>query len=153
MLTKKRQANPKVRPVGKATGVKKQIRKQNRQTTKTIKSKEAYDLVMQEINILMKKGEDNLSEKQLARLRNLAVAAEQYEDSSDPLPLPESLPEIIRMRIIQLRINQAFAAELLGVSDAKFSLILSGKQKPDIHFLKAVHSKLQVDANSILQAI
>lgn len=155
MLTKKRQANPRVRPGGKATGVKKQSRKQQSRKTKKplIKSNEAYELVMKEIDSLMKKGEKNLSEKELLRLRKLSVAAEEYEDTNDPLPLPDSLPELIRMRMFQMQLNQGFAAELLGVSDTKFSLIMNGKQRPDVNFLKAVHSKLQVDANKILQAI
>lgn len=120
---------------------------------KEIKSKEAYDLAMQEIDILLRSGEANLNEKELKRLRILAEAAEKYEDTHDPLPLPESLPEIIRMRMFQMQLNQSFAAKLLGVSDAKFSLIISGKQKPDIYFIKAIHNKLKVDANRILQAL
>jgi len=155
MLTKKRQANPRVRPAGKATGVKKQTSKQQSRKTKKnlIKSNEAYELVMKEVDTLMKKGEKNLSDKELVRLRNLSVAAEQYEDINDPLPLPDSLPDLIRMRMFQMQLNQGFAAELLGVSDTKFSLIMNGRQRPDVNFLKAVHSKLQVDANKILQAI
>ena len=44
-------------------------------------------------------------------------------------------------------------ARLLGVSEAKFSLIMKGKQKPDVYFIKAVHEKLEVDANTLLKAI
>ncbi len=152
MLTKKRRANPQVRPAGKATGVKKPSNN-SRINKNTIKTAEAYELVMKEIDILMKKGEDNLSSKELVRLRSLATAAEQYEDTTDPLPLPDSLPEMVRLRIHQMKLTQGFAAKLLGVSDAKFSLIMSGKQKPDVYFLKAVHFKLQVDANRIFNAI
>lgn len=118
-----------------------------------IKSKEAYELVMEEIDKLMKRGEKNLNQKELVRLRTLAEAAEMFEDTTDPLPLPESLPEMIRMRMFQMQLNQSFAAKLLGVSDAKLSLIMSGKQKPDIYFLKALHDKLRVDANLIFRAL
>ena len=30
---------------------------------------------------------------------------------------------------------------------------MNGKQKPDIYFIKAVHEKLEVDANVLLNAI
>ena len=60
---------------------------------------------------------------------------------------------MIRMRMYQMRLTQGFAARLLGVSNAKFSLIMNGKQKPDIYFIKAIHVKLKVDANRILQAL
>jgi HTH-type transcriptional regulator/antitoxin HigA len=118
-----------------------------------IKTKEAYNAVMLEIDKLMKRGEANLSQAELKRLRIMAEAAEMYEDVHDPLPLPDSLPEMIRMRMFQMQLNQAFTAKLLGVSDAKFSLILSGRQRPDIIFIKALHEKLKVDANLILQAL
>ncbi len=85
---------------------------------------------MSEIDDLMKRGEVNLNQRELERLRSLAEAAERYEDTHDPLPLPESLPEMIRMRMFQMQLNQSFAAKLLGVSDAKFSMIMSGKQNP-----------------------
>ena len=118
-----------------------------------IENKKAYELTMKEINTLMKKGEKNLRPAELKTLRTLAEAAEAYEDKFQPLPAPKSLPDIIRYKLLQLHINQGFAARLLGVSDAKFSLIMNGKQKPDIYFIKAVHDKLEVDANVLLKAI
>ena len=106
-----------------------------------IKNDEVYEVVMKEIDGLMKKGKKNLSQPELTRLRILAEAAEAYEDDTNPLPLPSSLPDLIKMKMFQLRLNQHFTAQLLGVSEAKFSLILNGKQKPDVEFLKALHSK------------
>jgi HTH-type transcriptional regulator / antitoxin HigA len=118
-----------------------------------IKSREVYDVAMKEIDVLIKKGEDKLSSTELNRLRVLSEAAEIYEDTTDPLPLPDSLGDIIKMKMFQLHLNQQFTAQLLGVSEAKLSLIMNGKQKPDIYFLKAIHDKLKVDANLILQSV
>jgi HTH-type transcriptional regulator/antitoxin HigA len=118
-----------------------------------IKNKEVYDVVMQEIHTLMKKGEKNLSNNELLRLRSLAEAAEAFEDATDPLPSPASFGDIIKMKIYQLHLNQQFAARLLGVSEAKLSLIMNGKQKPDVIFLKAVYEKLKVDAHLILETV
>jgi HTH-type transcriptional regulator / antitoxin HigA len=118
-----------------------------------IRSKEAYEITMKEVDTLMKKGEANMDQKELDRLGVLAEAAEAYEDKHDPLPLAETLPEMIRIRIYQMQLTQSFAARLLGVSDAKFSLIMNGKQKPDIYFIKAIHEKLKMDANVILKAL
>jgi HTH-type transcriptional regulator / antitoxin HigA len=118
-----------------------------------IQSKAAYELTMKEIDVLMKKGEANLSAMEIKKLKALATAAEAYEDTFQPVPVPESLPDIVRYKLLQLHINQGYAAQLLGVSHAKFSLIMNGKQKPDIYFIKAVHDKLEVDANVLLKAI
>jgi HTH-type transcriptional regulator / antitoxin HigA len=120
---------------------------------KKIKSRDAYLLTMKTIDDLMRKGEKNLRPSELKTLRTLATSAEDYEDKFDPLPVPASLRDMVRAKLFQLHINQSFAAQLLGVSNAKFSLIMNGKQKPDIYFIKAVHDKLQVDANLLLKAI
>lgn len=53
--------------------------------------------------------------------------------------------------MFELKLKQKDLAEKLNVSNAKLSLIMNGKQKPDIAFLKAVHTQLQVDANFILE--
>ena len=124
-----------------------------RSVRKRIHNKEVYELTMKEIETLMKKGEENLSPKELERLRILAEAAEDYEDTHEPLPVPSSLPDMIRLKMFQLKLNQHYTAKLLGVSEAKLSLIMSGKQKPDIYFLKALHEKLNLDANQILEAV
>jgi HTH-type transcriptional regulator/antitoxin HigA len=134
-------------------GTKKRVVKKTRTVSKRILSKEVYELTMKEIDALMKKGEENLSQKEMERLRILAEAAENYEDTHEPLPVPSSLPDMIRMKMFQLRLKQHYTAKLLGVSEAKLSLIMSGKQKPDIYFVKALHEKLNLDANQILQAV
>ena len=156
-MQKKKRLTKTKKPHVEATGARitSQSKKQSltKSKKKLIKSKEAYVITMKEIDTLMKRGESNLNLKELIRLRSLAEAAEVFEDTHDPLPLPESLPDMIRMRMFQMQLNQSFAAKLLGISDAKFSLIMSGKQKPDILFLKAIHQKLKVDANLILQSL
>jgi antitoxin component HigA of HigAB toxin-antitoxin module len=108
---------------------------------------------MKEIDTLMKRGEENLDPKEMERLRILAEAAEDYEDTNEPLPVPSSLPDMIRLKMFQLKLKQHYTAKLLGVSEAKLSLIMSGKQKPDIYFVKALHEKLNLDANQILKAV
>lgn len=118
-----------------------------------IKNEAAYEVIMKEIDLLAKKGEDRLTAAELGRLRVLSEAAEDFEDTHHPLPVPSSLPDMIRFKMLQLKLNQQFTAQLLGVSEAKFSLILNGKQKPDIYFIKAIHSKLNLDGNQILEAI
>jgi HTH-type transcriptional regulator/antitoxin HigA len=150
MLQKKR--NVKTIRSSRASRHGKPRRSEKKIKTK-IQNKEVYELTMTEIDALMKKGEDNLSQKDLDRLRVLAEAAENYEDTHEPLPVPSSLPDMIRMKMFQLRLTQHYTARLLGVSEAKLSLIMSGKQKPDIYFLKALHEKLNLDANQILRAV
>jgi|GEM_PF-5526922 len=61
-----------------------------------IQSKHVYNVTMQEIDLLMEKGEANLTKAELKRLQTLAEAAETYEDTYNPLPVPASLPDIVK---------------------------------------------------------
>ena len=44
-------------------------------------------------------------------------------------------------------------AALFEMSSSKISKILNDKREPDIQFLKAVHEKLGIDGNMILELI
>jgi HTH-type transcriptional regulator / antitoxin HigA len=153
MIQKTRRVAARRKKRAKSQSEKGKPMKKMKTARKRIQSKEVYELTMKEIDVLAKKGEENLTSKELERLRILAEAAENYEDIHDPLPVPSSLPDMIRMKMFQLRLKQHYTAKLLGVSEAKLSLIMSGKQKPDIYFIKALHEKLNLDANQILQAV
>jgi antitoxin component HigA of HigAB toxin-antitoxin module len=120
---------------------------------KKLLSPEAYELTMQQIDQLMKIGEDKLTSAQAKRLRALAKMAEHYEDINYPIPVPSCFQDIVKLKLFEMGINQTYAATLLGISNAKFSLIMNGKQRPDIYFLKAIHDKLKVDANLILDVM
>jgi transcriptional regulator with XRE-family HTH domain len=52
-----------------------------------------------------------------------------------------------------MKINQTTLAQLLNTTGSKISKILSGKQEPDVYFLKAIHEKLGIDGNLLLEVI
>jgi HTH-type transcriptional regulator/antitoxin HigA len=110
-----------------------------------------YNDVMAKIDSLMTKGSDNVSKKELTEIRLLAQAAQAYEQNKYVIDAPETLTGMIEMRMFELKLNQSELAKKLKVSGAKLSLIMNGKQKPDIEFLKAVHSELGIDAEFILE--
>jgi len=123
-------------------------------STIKIADEQAYNTAMERINTLMKKGEDNLSPKEEAELSSLALAAEEYEEEHiyKPSP-PKTLEGLIELYMYKKRLKQGQIAQKLGISQAKLSLILSGKQKPDVKFLKAVHKNLDIDANQLLEVV
>ncbi|MFN8346613.1 MAG: helix-turn-helix domain-containing protein [Spirosomataceae bacterium] len=112
-----------------------------------------YERIMEEILHLMNQGEGNLNKEEKEKLRNLALAAQVYEQNLYTIPAPTTLEGMIELRMYEMKLKQKDLAKTLGVSDAKLSLILSGKQKPDIPFIKAVHTKLNVSADFILQHV
>ncbi|MEO6284751.1 MAG: helix-turn-helix transcriptional regulator [Dyadobacter sp.] len=52
-----------------------------------------------------------------------------------------------------MNITQGKLAEMFGMGAAKVSQILNGKREPDVHFLKAIHQKLGIDGNFILDRV
>jgi HTH-type transcriptional regulator/antitoxin HigA len=118
-----------------------------------IESKAQYNNVMKNIDAVMRKGEKNLSAKELLKLRAMAEAAEEYEDFYLPLKEPSNLSEMIELRMFQMKLNQTRAAQVLGIANSKLSQILKGRRKPDITFLKAANKKLKIDAKFLLDKI
>jgi HTH-type transcriptional regulator/antitoxin HigA len=99
----------------------------------------------------MAKGSGSVSKEELADVRTLALSAQSYEQEKYVIEAPTTLTGMIEMRMFELRLKQKDLAKKLNVSNAKLSLIMNGKQRPDFDFLKAVHSELQVDAEFILE--
>jgi len=106
---------------------------------------------MEKIDTLMAKGSNNVSKKELAEIRSLAEIAQSYEQTKYIIDAPSTLIGMIEMRMFEMKLKQKELAKKLKVSDAKLSLIMNGKQKPDIEFLKTVHSELNIDAEFILE--
>ena len=113
----------------------------------------SYNNVMSEIDILMAKGSENVSREELANIHQLALAAQKYEQEKYVIEAPATLAGMIEMRMYEMRLKQKDLAKRLKVSDAKLSLIMNGKQKPDVDFLKAVYTELKIDAAFILEHI
>lgn len=109
-----------------------------------------HAIVMSKIEGLMAKGSENVSKEELAEIRRLALLAQDYEQKKYVIAAPKTLNGMIEMRMYEMRLKQKDLAKKLNISDAKLSLIMNGKQKPDVDFLKAVHTKLNVDADFIL---
>lgn len=122
-------------------------------TVKKIVNEANYKSVMARIDLLMSKGSNNVSRAELAEIRRLALIAQQYEQSKFTIAPPTTLTGIIEMKMYEMRLKQKDLARKLKVSDTKLSLIMNGKQKPDVDFLKAVHKQLHVNGDFLLNAL
>ncbi|MBD0332459.1 MAG: helix-turn-helix domain-containing protein [Chitinophagaceae bacterium] len=118
-----------------------------------IQSKVEYEKIMEEILALMNKGEEELTKKESEKLRSMALAAQEYEQKYYPVEMPKTLIGMIELKMYEKKLNQLQLAEKLGLSAAKLSLILNGKQKPDVEFLKGIREVLNIDADFILDHV
>lgn len=66
------------------------------------------------------------------------------------VPVPQTIEGIVSLRMYEMKVNQAQMAKILGVTEAKLSRILNGKMNVDVAFLKALHEKLDINAEFLL---
>ena len=83
----------------------------------------------------------------------MAAAIQDYEKSHYPFPMPKTLVEMVELKIFEKKINKVTLAKTLGIGTPKLSQILNGKRPPDVSFLKAIHEKLGIDGNFILETV
>lgn len=119
-------------------------RKQNIESTKE------YNATMKRIDALMRLGED-MSAKDAAELRTLALQAQSYEKTLYDLPAPKTFQGILELEMYKRKLKQKDLAKLLNVGEAKLSQILSSKRDPDVAILKAANEKLGIDGNILLR--
>lgn len=59
----------------------------------TIKSEKEYEDALEEVNDLMKKGDDHISDEEADRVETLALAIQAYQDIHYPFPIPEMVEQ------------------------------------------------------------
>ncbi len=112
-----------------------------------ISSETDYETGMAEMCRLMAIGSKNVSKTDLAIIRRWGLKAQAYEQSKYVIAPPKTIAGIIELKMYDMKLKQSQLAKILHVSEAKLSLIMSGKQKPDLDFLKSVHTIMNIDAN------
>ncbi len=124
-----------------------------------IRNETQYYQVMNLIESFIQKatqggGFHSLSKVDADELNRLSVLAEQFEDNSlKIMPLPITINTIVQSKIKEMNITQAKLAEMLGLGTSKLSQILNGKREPDVPFLKAVHKKLGISGDFLLESV
>ena len=122
-----------------------------------IRSEKEYKAVMKTIESLLAKatglgGFHLLPKEESGMLAKLSNLVEAYEDNVLQLmPIkPKTLQEAVEFKMAEQKLTQTGLAKKLGIGAPKLSQILTGKREPDIIFLKAVHKKLNIDAEFLL---
>ncbi len=120
---------------------------------KVIQTEIDYNNSLEQVYSLMKKGEKNLTEIELQTITETANAIKQFEAVHYPFPTPQTIGEIVAYKMAEKKLNRAKLATLFGMGTAKISQILNGKRQPDVPFLKALHEKLGIDGNFLLERL
>ena len=120
---------------------------------KKIETEKQYNKLLAEVDSLMSKGEENLTEKEFKDLEQKAAMIQQYESIAYPFPKPKTIPEMVELKMFEKRMSQTDLANITGIGLPKLNQILKGKRKPDIPFIKAIYEKLDIDSDFILRAV
>lgn len=115
-----------------------------------INTKKDYQRYLQEVDELMKKGEELLTPTELNRISVLSSALEEYEDAFYPIAQPKTLPEMVELRLFEKKMSQTDFAKVSGISLSKVNQIIKGNRKVDIPFAKAVYQVLDIPADFVL---
>ena len=91
--------------------------------------------------------EDSLLSKELIEVSDII---EQYEEIHFPMGLP-TLQEMIELRMFEMGLKRKDLAALLNTSASRISDYLNGKREITLKVAKALHQKLNIDSDIILQ--
>lgn len=118
-----------------------------------INSESTYNKALNEVYKLMQKGEENLTLKDSNKISSIAKSIQDYEKVHYPFPFPKTINEMVELKMFEKKWSKNKLAEILGIGASKLSQILNNKREPDVTFLKAIHEKLGVDGNFILEKV
>jgi HTH-type transcriptional regulator/antitoxin HigA len=112
-------------------------------------TKDMYESTMQTIDILMHKGEANLTPLELDELGRLAAMAEAWENENNLL-MPHTLQGMIAIKMCEKQINQKELAFMLDISATQLSEIMHSKRHINIEIAKKLHEILGISGDFIL---
>lgn len=91
--------------------------------------------------------QDDPNLKELAALSDII---ENYETEYYPIGTP-SLKDVIELRMFERKLKQKDLADLLETSASRISEYMNGKRDITIEIARALHKKLNIDSDIILQ--
>lgn len=122
----------------------KQSKSENMKFTEYKKNLDRLEVLLKELTY---KGQ--LSKKMQSELDTISDQIADFEEQQFPFQ-PDSLKEMIELRMYQRKLKQKDLAEILGTTPSRISEILNGKRSLTMELAKSLHRKLNIDANLIL---
>lgn len=92
-----------------------------------------------------------LSESELNDLENFTQIVKKYEDIHFVIETPQTLQDLISLKMYEKKLKQKEMAKILQTTDTKFSEIMRKKRKPSLSFLKSLNKEFEIDGNLLLK--
>lgn len=116
-----------------------------------IRTEKEYKAIVDRMEELLQ-NPDNIENRETrgyVELNLLSDLVAEYEERYYPIKKP-SLAEVVRLRMVEMGLNQKRLSELLGVSTSRVSEYLNGKSEPTLKVAREISLKMGIDASIIL---
>ena len=116
-----------------------------------IKTEKQYHAACARIDELLKmvNNETPEDDKNLLELDLISDLVADYEEENYPIAAP-TLVELIKLRMYEMGLTQTKLAEMLGISTARISEIITGKGEPSLKTGREISRKLDIDPAIVL---
>ena len=116
-----------------------------------IKTEKQYKAACDRINELLKVVNNNTptDDKNFLELDLLSDFVADYEEEHYPIAAP-TLVETLKLRMYEMGLTQTKLAEMLGLSTARISEIITGKGEPSLKTGREISRKLNIDPAIVL---
>jgi antitoxin component HigA of HigAB toxin-antitoxin module len=109
-----------------------------------------YHAAMSKIENYISRGFDNLNEKEANHLNELSNKVDEYESRRYPMPMANSVSDLLRAYMVTNKLNGAKLGNILKVSGSTISDILNGKKGISFPLAVKMHQILKIDAEELL---
>ena len=116
-----------------------------------LKNEAAYRVALQRIDELLPLVNDStpVDDRNYIELDMISDLVEEYETEHYPIATP-SLTDTLKLRMYEMGLNQVKLAELLGISPARISEIITGRGEPSLKTGREISRKLNIDPAIVL---
>jgi HTH-type transcriptional regulator / antitoxin HigA len=86
-------------------------------------------------------------------LQRLSALVEAYEDAIPVFPInpPQTLEQMIRLKMMQLNIKQKEMSKMLDITESHLSEVLTKKRRVNMDLAKKLRNVLKIEADFILE--
>lgn len=116
-----------------------------------IQTEKEYKVIIERMEELLQNSDniENQDTKGYIELNILSDLVADYEEQNYPVTTP-SLKEVVKLRMVELGLNQKLLSELLGVSTSRVSEYLTGKSEPTLKVARTISQKLSIEPSIVL---
>ena len=121
------------------------------QNGEQLKTEKQYKAACDRINELLKvvSNDTPADDKNMLELDLISDLVADYEEEHYPVAAP-TLVETIKLRMYEMGLTQTKLAEMLGLSPARISEIITGKGEPSLKTGREISRKLNIDPAIVL---